>query len=247
MGCAVSTPEEFSLAETPQYSLRNISRTGSWSLDGPPKTATDLSFMRSSFWESQTTGQSQIWEALRLMSEAVLEGDIHLAETIAEAAQIRLPHGDLSICYDTANRVYKVPRYCYCNPNNLVSPKDVADLATRKSRHHVGPSTLLGDIIVRIASTPTNFEQDVVLENMTSDTTIGMLKRELHEQLNNGLHDAPAEDANSKVNSWKGKGLPASEQRIFYRGAELRDDAYLQGTGIVEKDVLQLFIRQQRE
>lgn len=224
MGCSASSPEESSSANAttdrgilPSNSLRNIPRNGAWAMDGPPKTATDLLLMRSCFWESQTSGLAHVWEALRLMCEAVLEGNISLAETIAESAQIRTPRGDLSVCYDGFNSEYRIPRYCYCDPNNLVSPKEVAGMANSKSLHHVGTPTRLGNIILRIAATPKNFEQDIVLENMMSNTTIGSLKEELHRHLSAGRYDAPSNDPDSKVNTWKGTGLSPSDQRIFFR------------------------------
>lgn len=43
-----------------------------------------------------------------MASEVLLEGDASTANAITEAAAIRTPHGDLSICYDERGAEYRV-------------------------------------------------------------------------------------------------------------------------------------------
>jgi hypothetical protein len=43
-----------------------------------------------------------------MASEVLLEGDAGTANAITEAAGIRTPHGDLSICYDERGAEYRV-------------------------------------------------------------------------------------------------------------------------------------------
>ena len=54
-----------------------------------------------------------MWSNLKVAAEAMLNVDYDLANTVLDAADIRVPNGDLSICYDALGQVRPV-RACVC-------------------------------------------------------------------------------------------------------------------------------------
>ena len=70
-----------------------------------PVTLSQLTMKREGFWGSQSSGRPVVWSNLKVAAEAMLNGDVELANTVLDAADIRVPNSDLSICYDALGQV----------------------------------------------------------------------------------------------------------------------------------------------
>jgi hypothetical protein len=261
MGCAPSIA-----AAAPQRSVASAERLAGGNPTNrrvrlPPSWAvsetvsiTSLSNKRATFWETAPAsgGQRTVWDNLKMCAEVMVNGDMELASSLLAAADLRVPHGDLSVVYDSQGRLYEVPRYAYSNPSNLVTDEEAsAALAARaaKGASHVGDVLTLA-ILLRVSPSGAvssrsggNSEQDVKLEVRT-DMRVGALKQLLHATLTSGERDQVGGEGMGRPNLWKGKGLPPARQRLMFRGRELRDEAHMQECGVTEAgSVLQVFAR----
>jgi hypothetical protein len=179
---------------------------------------------------------------VQVVSEAMIQHNIELANTLLDAADIRVPHGDLSVAYDSLGQLYQVPRYAYSTPSNVMSEEEAAAAAQKSRKAHQGPVEDL-PLVIRISASTTNMEQDVKL-TLRSDTTVGELKAQLSRVLASGSHDQTYEPTSiTKPNKWAGKGLAAHRQRIMYRGRELPDSNHMQELGVSAGSYIQIFVR----
>jgi len=220
---------------------RRVKAVPSWLYDNGPITHSNLNHKRQVFWEAQTSGRRIIWENLKVISEAMLAGNIELANTLLDAADIRVPHSDLSVCYDSLGQLYQVPRYAYSTPSNVITDEEAAAIANSTRKEHIGPVVDI-PVIIRIGPTSTNMEQDIKL-TFKSNTTVKEVKLTLHEALLDGNYDIKPDVNNTKPNKWIGKGLAPYRQRIMYSGRELPDNNHLQEARIEPQTFLQVFIR----
>jgi hypothetical protein len=177
----------------------------------------------------------------QVVAEAMLAGNIELANTLLEAADIRVPHGDLSVCYDSLGQLYQIPRFVYSTPTNTITEEEAAALAANSRRAHTGPVTDL-DVTVRISPSPSNQEQDVKM-SLKSSQTVAEVKGSIHALLASGAVDQAHEPTNTKPNKWTGKGLAPSRQRLMYRGRELPEHFHMQEAGVSAGSIVQIFVR----
>ena len=73
------------------------------------------------------TGRAEIWTTLKAITELLSDGDTATAQTIADAAGITIPTGDLKNgVYDEVGNLYQLPAHIISDPQNIVidSPKD---------------------------------------------------------------------------------------------------------------------------
>lgn len=200
---------------------RRLRPVAAWS-DLAPVAEQQLAMKRAAFWDSQTSGRQVVWSNLRLASEAMLAGDVELASTILEAADIRVPHADLSLAYDVFGTSYAVPRWAYSTPTNVLSDAAFAERQSLgKGRPHAGPP-IDTPLTCRLSATPgsaagpATIDQDVPLAG-SSSSTVRELKAALHDVLRSGRVDRPADDSVPRPNRWAGRGLPPERQRWFFR------------------------------
>jgi hypothetical protein len=171
----------------------------------------------------------------------MLQGNIELANTLLDAADIRVPNADLSVCYDSLGQLYQVPRYAYTTPTNVVTDEEAAAMTAKTRKEHVGPIVEL-PLILRVSASATHREQDIRL-TVRSDTTVGELKGSLHAHLSTGTSDQVGDANNTQPNKWAGKGLPPARQRVMFRGKELKDGAHMQELGVSGGSYVQVFVR----
>lgn len=216
-------------------------RTAPWDMETGPITSNQLNSRRQTFWESQSSGRAAVWSNLRVASEAMLNEDYELANTIVQAADLRTPHGDLSLCYDMLGNAYAIPLFAYSNPRNVVSEAEYTRLQRQNRRPHHGPVVDL-PVVIRLSSCSTTTEQDV---NMTirSNTTAAELKQQIHEVLYSGRCDQARDATTPRPNIWVSRGLPPKRQRLMFRGRELVDDDHMQAAAVTAGSILQIFIR----
>jgi Ubiquitin-binding domain/Ubiquitin family len=233
-------------------SNRKVRPVAPWELN-PQISDTELTLKRQSFWDSQTTGRSIVWQNIKIVAEAMLNNDFDLANTILEAADIRVPYYDLSVCYDSFGQMYQVPKYAYSTPFGVLKDADATRISSMaKKKQHVG-EVVFYKVVVRIAAgvkPPTN-EQDVELKISSAFTALD-IKKSLQEKLlsgeedggNSSHSDSSPKGSASVINQWsKIGGIPPLRQRLLYRGRVLADDIIAQELGLDEGFVLQLFIK----
>ena len=81
-----------------------------------------LQAKRDEFWDTAPAfdGKPEIWAALKASVEAYENKNFVLAQAIIDSANIILPNGLLSDCYDELGNRYQLPIYILAKPTNLV-------------------------------------------------------------------------------------------------------------------------------
>ena len=66
-----------------------------WS-SGQPVSREGLALKRDEFWTTRVTGREEIWGAIKLASELLINNDVDMANQILLAAEVTTPQGTLS-------------------------------------------------------------------------------------------------------------------------------------------------------
>jgi hypothetical protein len=214
-----------------------------WAVDGAPLSVSSLQLKRATFWETAVAGSGRrmVWENLKVVAEAMLAGDIPLANSVLEAADLRVPHGDLSVVYDALGQLYQLPRYVYSTPTNVLSDEQAAAILASSRKEHVGPVVEL-PITLRLSPSTTTCEQDIKM-SVKSNALAKEVKASLHDMLVSGKCDQTEDASVRRPNRWGGAGLPAHRQRLMRNGRELGDEQHMQECGIAANSLIQVFIR----
>lgn len=87
-----------------------------------PLTEGQLRSKRDEFWDTAPAfdGRKEIWDALRAAASAGESKDYEHAQAILDGANISVPNGFLTECYDELGTRYQVPVYCLSYPINIV-------------------------------------------------------------------------------------------------------------------------------
>lgn len=87
-----------------------------------PLTVGQLRSKRDEFWETAPAfdGRREIWDALKAASRAAESLDFVLAQAILDGANVSVPNGYITECYDELGTQYKIPIYCLSYPINIV-------------------------------------------------------------------------------------------------------------------------------
>ncbi len=198
-------------------------------------------YERMNMTSTTTTPVTSTTTCRQVVSEAMIQHNIELANTLLDAADIRVPHGDLSVAYDSLGQLYQVPRYAYSTPSNVMTEEEANAVAQKSRKAHHGPVEDI-PLVIRISASTNTQEQDIKM-TLRSDTTVGEMKAMLSKLLASGAHDQALEPSNTKPNKWTGKGLPVHRQRIMYRGREIPDSNHMQELGVSAGSYLQIFVR----
>lgn len=110
-----------------------------------PLTEGQLRSKRDEFWDTAPAfdGRKEIWDALRAGATAAEAQDYQLAQAILDGANISVPSGFLTECYDELGTRYQVPIYCLSYPINIVkedSGRDSPADCSGKKKHFWGLS-----------------------------------------------------------------------------------------------------------
>ena len=215
---------------------------GEYKLEGPgPHSASALRERRADFWSSRegAGGSPAAWSSLKLASEALLAGDVALAETVLEALDFRPARGDLSLVYAPGGSAYEVPPFAWREPANVVSDAEAARRASAARRPHSGPALPL-DVTLRLSASATSREQDVRLA-LRSDMTGDAVAAALSKQLASGLADQSPDPSSPRVNRWsEAGGCAPARLRLLFRGRTFAQDACLQELGVKSGDIMQV-------
>lgn len=93
----------------------------SWTSKDRVWTRAQIQRERNEFFETRTTGRQEIWNAIRLATECIWEGDLISAQGILDAAGVTLPTGRLEEGgYDESGALYKLSNVILSDPMNIV-------------------------------------------------------------------------------------------------------------------------------
>lgn len=182
-----------------------------------PLTEGQLRSKRDEFWDTAPAfdGRKEIWDALRAAAVAAEAVDFELAQAILDGANISVPNGFLTECYDELGTRYQVPVYCLSYPINIVKEDSGRDSPAECSEPVDGGTEMV--LKLRLFSTC----MDVKLPVCTKDT-IGMAKKKLQSQ----------------------EGLEPSRQRWFFGGKLLGDKLRIEEAKIMPGYVVQVIVNQ---
>lgn len=144
-----------------------------------PLTEGQLRSKRDEFWDTAPAfdGRKEIWDALRAAAVAAEALDFELAQAILDGANISVPNGYLTECYDELGTRYLVPIYCLSYPINIVKEDSGRDSPADCSE----PADGGVEVVLKLRLSHTC--NDVKLGVFSTDT-IGMCKKKLHVSIN---------------------------------------------------------------
>jgi hypothetical protein len=204
-----------------------------------PMTDGQLRSKRDEFWDTAPVfeGRREIWDAVRVAAEAVENADYELAQAIVDGANISLPKGELTECYDELGNRYVIPNYCLSRPVNMQSENDAIDCPDSPEQ------------------TDTKQESDKPKQNKKPKNAAGVQEQEqgtlnrvpLKLRLSSGqelkLHFQPKETiADVKRKIEEREGISVSRQRLFCSGQLLIDKRTIQNCSIPKGFVVQVIV-----
>ncbi|XP_040604359.1 ubiquitin domain-containing protein 2 isoform X3 [Mesocricetus auratus] len=181
-----------------------------------PMTDGQLRSKRDEFWDTAPAfeGRKEIWDALKAAAHAFESNDHELAQAIIDGANITLPHGALTECYDELGNRYQLPVYCLAPPINMIEEKsDIETLDIPEPPPNSGHESQLR---LRLST-----GKDLKLVVRSTDTVFHM-KRRLHAT----------------------EGVEPSSQRWFFSGRPLTDKMKLEELKIPKDYVVQVIVSQ---
>ncbi|XP_016383169.1 ubiquitin domain-containing protein 1-like isoform X2 [Sinocyclocheilus rhinocerous] len=181
-----------------------------------PMTEGQLRSKRDEFWDTAPAfeGRKEIWDALKAAAVALECNDHELAQAIVDGANITLPHGSLTECYDELGNRYQLPVYCLAPPVNLITERSEEDLSDNPEPLTTQKKEF--QLKVRLST-----GKDVRLNASMTDN-IGLLKKQLQAQ----------------------EDIDLAHQRWFFSGKLLTDKTRLQDTKIQKDFVIQVIVNQ---
>ncbi|KAL6084241.1 hypothetical protein STEG23_001727 [Scotinomys teguina] len=181
-----------------------------------PMTDGQLRSKRDEFWDTAPAfeGRKEIWDALKPAAYAFESNDHELAQAIIDGANITLPHGALTECYDELGKRYQLSVYCLAPPINMIEEK--SDIETLDIPEPPPNSGHESELRLRLST-----GKDLKLVVCSTDTVFHM-KRRLH-----------ATD-----------GVEPSSQRWFFSGRPLTDKMKLEELKIPKDYMVQVVVSQ---
>ncbi|XP_008061677.1 ubiquitin domain-containing protein 2 [Carlito syrichta] len=171
---------------------------------------------RDEFWDTAPAfeGRKEIWDALKAAAHAFESNDHELAQAIIDGANITLPHGALTECYDELGSRYQLPVYCLAPPINMVEEK--SDMETLDIPEPAPTSGYECQLRLRLST-----GKDLKLAVRSTDTVFHMKRR---------LHAA--------------EGVEPGSQRWFFSGRPLTDKMKFEELKIPKDYVVQVIVSQ---
>ncbi|XP_031625836.1 ubiquitin domain-containing protein 1 isoform X1 [Contarinia nasturtii] len=180
-----------------------------------PLTEGQLRSKRDEFWDTAPAfdGRKEIWDALRAATVAAEALDFQLSQAILDGANISVPNGYLTECYDELGTQYKVPIYCLSYPINIVKEDNGRDSPAEYSEPVDGGIEVI--LKLRLSSSFSDTKLTVY-----SKDTIGQCKKKLQAQEN----------------------VDACCQRWFYSGKLLGDKMLIEDAQIQPQYIVQVIV-----
>lgn len=179
-----------------------------------PLTEGQLRSKRDEFWDTAPAfdGRKEIWDALRAAAVAGESKDFEHAQAILDGANISVPNGYLTECYDELGTRYQVPVYCLSYPINIIKEDGRDSPADYSEPIDEGSECTLK---LRLSSSCSDVKLVV-----SSNDTISAAKRKLQHQ----------------------EGLEPTRQRWYFGGKLLSDKMRIEETKIQPGYVIQVVV-----
>lgn len=204
-----------------------------WS-SGQPVSKEGLDLKRDEFWTTRVTGREEIWGAIKLASELLINNDVDMANQILLAAEVTTPSGTLAVCYDRLGNKYEVEAYCYSNPVKF-QEGHVERSDDGKAKERTDDSNPGEEIVLRMRTSIREIEIKV---NTHANERVCTLKKILAE-------------ATASYKPKEGDELPKefpideNKMRLLCHGYELKkNNATLDMYNVKDNDVVQVMVRQ---
>lgn len=179
-----------------------------------PLTEGQLRSKRDEFWDTSPAfeGRKEIWDALKAAAHALETHDHALAQAIIDGANISLPNGTLTDCYDELGNRYVLPVYVLSAPCNVIEESVGTDTSTEpETNETIGIEIPLK---LRLSS-----GKDIKLIARSTDTVIKIKK---------------AVEADH--------GCEASRQRWYVSGKLLHDKLHIEDARIPKGFIIQVIL-----
>lgn len=192
-----------------------------------PLTQSDLSNLRAEFWHTSGSGayggNKVYWDALQESCQALLDGDLALADSIIKAANLKPQNHSLSLSFDAKGNEFRIPPYCYSRPTRLMN---CAIDAPQDSRLEIGTAAESSQeskpTVVRIRVRVAPSGRDVVVTNVSTLDSFLTLKREIQAQL--ASIASSTQESIITTTEVAGMDVPPTRQRLFFVGKEIKNE-----------------------
>lgn len=176
-------------------------------------TKHSLATKRTEFWHTRVTNILEVWQTLHVACDAILEGNHDLAQTMIDASGLRLRNGSLDCVYDHRGNEYKIPKFCYSNPTNILT----AQTSSKNEQMEDPAASTGGGVPIKIKLRLANhFGRDVLLDVQSLDP-VKLIKQALQTESERIYESTEEADVNFNT------VLPADKQRFYYQGREIKD------------------------
>ncbi|KAI5293597.1 hypothetical protein KEM52_005391 [Ascosphaera acerosa] len=102
--------------------------------DSQKWTVRKLARARQEFWETRQGGKPPAWATLRVVSEALRQGQYLYAQCVFNAAGFSTPDGNLvNGCYDESGELYRLEPWVFSDPPSQAMRVDDSDLESDQS------------------------------------------------------------------------------------------------------------------
>lgn len=137
-----------------------------------PLTDGQLRSKRDEFWDTAPAfeGRKEIWDALKAAAYAAECNDYSLAQAIIDGANISLPNGTLTDCYDELGNRYQLPVYCLSAPVNMIEENGDHETNSESEQSANG-----AEIAIKLRLSTTG--NDLKLALRTTDTVLSAKKK----------------------------------------------------------------------
>lgn len=187
-----------------------------------PLTDGQLRSKRDEFWDTAPAfeGRKEIWDALKAASYAAECHDYTLAQAIIDGANISLPNGTLTDCYDELGNRYQLPIYCLSAPINMLEQdKGENDESTGIASASDGSDGTSNGVetVIRLRLSTTGKDLKLAVRSLDS---VSCAKRKLQAH----------------------EGVEPADQRWFFGGKLLNDKMRLEDAKIPAGYVVQVVV-----
>jgi hypothetical protein len=197
----------------------------------------ELDAKRKEFWETAAvfSGKSEIWDALKGALNAIENDNISLAQTIIDCAQITLPNGDISDCYDELGNRYQLPNYVINKPTNLRTSRSSS--STKSSNRSNSYKSIKKKLSKKQAFKKDKQKQFPIRLRLSSPTQTNFCELKLNVYSDDRI-------LNIKKQISQLKQIDSCKQTMFFGGKRLNDKQKLSSIKLKKNFVVQVICKE---
>ncbi|CAF0744482.1 unnamed protein product [Brachionus calyciflorus] len=218
-----------------------------------------LAAKREEFWDTAPAfeGKPEIWSALKAAVEALENKNIQLAQAIIDSANIIVPNGLLSDCYDELGNRYQIPIYVLAKPSNLIKT-DKTELSSdysspnlkkskkKKKKLDSSEDDLSGVDMNKIENGPSTSKTEINSELLQIKLRVSSLVQDTNSDLKI-MVNLNETILNLKQKLCDMKSIDVKNQRFFFGGRLMRDKDKLKNFNLRKNVVIQVIVRDNLE